>query len=110
MRPLCGAIIVAGAVIGLGLTAIGIGTRYQHNPVTVNSDGTVSPLFYLHQLDRPLVYIIVFLMIVAAIGLAISFIGLSYHHAKRNHELALKRQHVSGSRTPAVGSTTGSVV
>ena len=29
MRALCGAIITAGALIGLGLTAFGIGTRYQ---------------------------------------------------------------------------------
>ena len=27
MRPLCGAIIAAGALIGLGLTSIGIGLR-----------------------------------------------------------------------------------
>ena len=30
MRALCGAIITAGALVGLGLTAIGIGTRYEN--------------------------------------------------------------------------------
>ena len=29
MRALCGAIIAAGALVGLGLAAVGIGTRYQ---------------------------------------------------------------------------------
>ena len=28
MRPLCGAIIAAGALIGLGLAALGVGQRY----------------------------------------------------------------------------------
>ena len=32
MRALCGAIITAGALIGLGLTAIGLGQRYQTFP------------------------------------------------------------------------------
>src|SRR5436305_319642 len=31
MRALCGAIITCGAVIGLGLTALGIGTRYSRD-------------------------------------------------------------------------------
>lgn len=29
MRALCGAIISAGALVGLGLTALGYGLRYQ---------------------------------------------------------------------------------
>jgi len=29
MRALCGAIIAAGALIGLGLTALGFGIRFQ---------------------------------------------------------------------------------
>ena len=32
MRALCGAIIAAGAMIGLGLTSIAIGTRYAAHP------------------------------------------------------------------------------
>jgi hypothetical protein len=37
MRPLCGAIIVAGAVIGLGLTAQGFGLRY-HTGLALDPD------------------------------------------------------------------------
>ena len=33
MRALCGAIITAGALLGLGLTAIGFGTRYAGTTV-----------------------------------------------------------------------------
>ena len=31
MRALCGAIITCGALIGMGLTAIGIGERYSRD-------------------------------------------------------------------------------
>jgi hypothetical protein len=87
MRPLCGAIIVAGAMIGLGLTAIGFGTRYHTSLENVDKDG--SPiLLHLYQMDKPLVFILVFLTCVAVIGLGISFLGLSYHHHKRHLELS----------------------
>jgi hypothetical protein len=110
MRALCGAIITAGAVIGLGLTALGIGTRYQgdRSPVQVVDgkavDGkaaetrttVVEPyLVYIHSMDRPLVFCLVFLTCVAIIGLGIAFVGLAYHHHRRLHELTGTR-HVPG--------------
>lgn len=92
MRALCGAIITAGAVIGLGLTALGIGTRYQneHVPLGHDSSGTaiVEPyLVHVSSMDRPLVFCLVFLTCVAIIGLGIAFVGLAYHHHRRYHEM-----------------------
>ena len=86
MRPLCGAIIVAGAVIGLGLTAIGFGTRYHTSLENVDKDGNPI-LLHLYQMDKPLVFIMVFLTSVAVVGLGIAVLGLSYHHHKRHVEL-----------------------
>ena len=60
MRPLCGAIIAAGAAIGLGLTAIGFGTRYHTRLENVDRDGNPI-LLHLYQMDKPLVFIMVFL-------------------------------------------------
>src|SRR5436190_3592525 len=85
MRALCGAIIAAGAFIGLGLTALGIGTRYATDP-----GSNAQPLIVkLSQMDRPLVFILVFLTSAAIVGLGIAFVGLAYHHQKRHHELQL---------------------
>jgi hypothetical protein len=94
MRPLCGAIIVAGAMIGLGLTAIGFGTRYHTSLENVDKDGNPI-LLHLYQMDKPLVFIMVFLICVAVIGLGISFVGLSYHHHKRHVELMHAHQRAS---------------
>jgi hypothetical protein len=92
MRALTGAIITAGAVIGLGLTALGIGTRYQndHTPVTRDAAGnTIAEPYLVHvsSMDRPLVFCLVFLTCVAIVGIGIAFVGLAYHHHRRHHEL-----------------------
>src|SRR5262245_25697147 len=97
MRALCGAIITAGAVIGLGLTALGIGTRYTRERVLVE-DGN-PPLVHLSQMDRPLVFILVFLTCVAVIGLGIAFLGLAYHHARREREHQWEREKATHHRT-----------
>jgi hypothetical protein len=97
MRPLCGAIIVAGAMIGLGLTAIGFGTRYQTRTENPDKDGSPA-LLHLYQMDKPLVFIMVFLTGVAAIGLGIAFVGLSYHHHKRQFEVS--RTYAFATRQP----------
>jgi hypothetical protein len=84
MRALCGAIITAGALIGLGLTALGIGTRYENI-----SHWEETPQIYkvkLGAMDTGLMYALVFLSVAAVIGLGISFIGLAYHHHRRHHE------------------------
>jgi hypothetical protein len=86
MRALCGAIITAGAVIGLGLTSLGFGTRYHSSLENIDKDGQPA-LLHLYQMDKPLVFILVFLTCVAIIGLGIAFFGLAYHHHRRHHEL-----------------------
>ena len=86
MRALCGAIITAGAMIGLGLAAIGFGTRYRTGLENVDKDGNPI-LLHLYQMDKPLVFILVFMTITALIGLGIAFVGLAYHHHRRTHEI-----------------------
>ena len=87
MRALCGAIITAGALIGLGQTALAFGTRYgQTVGLDRNAQGEIVQL-HLSQMDRPLVFILVFLTTVAIIGIGLSFLGLAYHHHRRFHEL-----------------------
>jgi hypothetical protein len=92
MRALCGAIIAAGAMIGLGLTALGIGTRYEH--VWARPDASAAAptntepyMVHLSQMDRPLTFILVFLTSGAVVGLGIAFVGLAYHHERREREL-----------------------
>ncbi len=86
MRALCGAIITAGAVIGLGLTAIGIGQRFST---------AVGPEVHdtLWRMDKALLFILVFLTCVAVIGLGIAFVGLAYHHYHRHHEFIREHGH-----------------
>jgi hypothetical protein len=92
MRALCGAIIAAGALIGMGLTAIGIGERYSNVIVRVGTDNGEPVLVRMSQMDRPLLFVLVFLTCVAIIGLAIAFLGLAYHHARREREHLWERE------------------
>jgi hypothetical protein len=87
MRALCGAIITAGAMIGLGLTALAFGTRYgQTVGLERTATGAVMQL-HLYEMDKPLVFVLVFLTVMTLIGLAIAFVGLAYHHHRRHHEM-----------------------
>src|SRR5207237_1183862 len=91
MRALCGSIIMAGALIGLGLTALGFGTRFQaiHDRP---AEGTFQGAFY----GTPtLNLILVALLIALFIGLGIAFVGLAFHHERRQRELV----HLRGSET-----------
>ncbi len=97
MRALCGAIITAGAVIGLGLTALGIGTRYTRELRFQPEDEPT--LVRLSQMDRPLIFILVFLTCVAVIGLGIAFLGLAYHHARREREHQWEKEKAAQHRT-----------
>jgi hypothetical protein len=111
MRALCGAIITAGALIGLGLTATGIGTRYQAlstadtqghimirdvngDNITRGTPGTGNAILWLKlsDMDRGLTAILYTLLLGTAIGLATTFIGLAYHHYRRHHE-SLRNHH-----------------
>ena len=88
MRPLCGAIISAGALIGLGLFSLGYGTRYAAYAER-DVDGHFRGDFFLKfgQMDTPLIIMLVLLVASLGIGLAIAFVGLAYHHHKRHLEL-----------------------
>lgn len=99
MRALCGAIITAGALIGLGLTALGIGTRYTMERALVD-DGPV--LVRLSQMDRPLIFILVFLTGAAIVGIGIAFIGLAYHHARRDREFLWEKERTTAQQRTTV--------
>src|SRR5262249_46385999 len=85
MRPLCGAIITAGALIGLGLMSIGVGLRYQNYPY-LDSTGHPQWVWFRH-IDTTLMIAVVALGLSLLIGLGTAFLGLAYHHHKRHLEL-----------------------
>ncbi len=83
MRGLCGAIITAGALIGLGLTAIGLGQRYQTFPYhDVENKGYV--LF--KNLDTSLMAILIAMLVSLVVGMGVAFVGLAYHQHRRHNE------------------------
>jgi hypothetical protein len=100
MRALCGAIITAGAVIGLGLTAMGIGQRYHGEPARTAKGEPI--LVHLSEMDRPLVFVLVFLTSVAVIGLGIAFLGLAYHHFRREREYQWERERAAAQQRTTV--------
>ena len=81
MRALCGAIITAGALIGLGLTAVGYGLRYQ------NFDASPNPETHQVYAAPSLAIIEVTLLISLGIGIVVAFLGLAFHHYRRHHEM-----------------------
>jgi hypothetical protein len=86
MRALCGAIISAGALIGLGLFAIGVGMRYSTQPYHDLQTGEVQ-FVHLRHIDTALIVTLVTLLMVLVIGLGIAFLGLAYHHHRRHMEM-----------------------
>ena len=94
MRPLCGAIITAGALIGLGLFSVGYGTRYAGYSERKDS-GHLDPEYFVkfNQMDTPLIILLVVLVATLVIGLAVAFVGLAYHHHKRQLELMHPKDH-----------------
>src|SRR5579871_1326625 len=100
MRALTGAIITAAALIGLGLTAQGLGNRYSqfmvHKPATQDAKGETTPLrtepdfeksyVRIRDLDSPMLLCLTLLILATLVGLGITFVGLMYHHHKRFHE------------------------
>jgi hypothetical protein len=99
MRALCGAIISAGALIGLGLLSIGVGMRYSSYPYHNLESGEVQWV-HLKHLDTTLMVSLVTLLMVLAIGLGIAFVGLAYHHHRRHMEM-LHRHHNGPLDRPA---------
>ena len=106
MRALCGAIITAGALIGLGLAAMGIGNRYG-DLSRPHTDGTMllrnydnnefsrglpskenGPAWVKYsEMDRGLTVIVAVLILTLMIGIGVSFLGLMFHHHRRLHEM-----------------------
>jgi hypothetical protein len=100
MRALCGAIISAGALIGLGLTTLGYGLRYQSFGVTAVNART-DQLYGIPSL----VLILVVLLLGLLIGVIVVFVGLAFHHERRHHERlhAMKAHEDRGLATPHIG-------
>ena len=100
MRALCGAIITAGALVGLGLTALGIGTRYSTERALREDQTPI--LVRLSEMDRPLIFILIFLVCAAIVGLGIAFLGLAYHHARREREHLWEKERAASQQRTTV--------
>jgi hypothetical protein len=79
-------------LIGLGLTALGFGVRFQgagtsENPSTHAAWGTSS-----------MTYVLVICIVGALIGFGIAFMGLAFHHERRYRE-RLHHESLTGSST-----------
>jgi hypothetical protein len=118
MRAICGAIIAAGALIGLGLAVQGIGQRYSEyarpdattgNVLRRDWDGDKNfsygppdkahPVAWVKfsEMDNALQVTVVVLILAVLVGLATAFIGLAFHHHRRLQELEHLRRHVGGA-------------
>jgi hypothetical protein len=100
MRALCGAIISAGALIGLGLACIGVGYRYQDFKY-LDPQGAIQFVQFRH-MDTALVVGFIVLIVGLLIGLGIAFVGLAYHHHRRG--LELHRTYGTTTTPPATGT------
>jgi hypothetical protein len=103
MRALCGAIITAGALVGLGLWSVGVGQRYATFPA-LNPMSLDPQWVLLRNLDTSLLVSLVGLLAFAAIGLGIALLGLAYHHHHRHHELLHLQRHSNPGPTRDPGS------
>jgi hypothetical protein len=83
MRALCASIITAGALVGLGLSAVGVGMRYQN--LVARDPASITYIKWV-QLDTPMMLIIVALLATLLVGLGTTFLGLAYHHERRHNE------------------------
>ncbi|MHB1422400.1 MAG: hypothetical protein ACYC3I_04225 [Gemmataceae bacterium] len=112
MRALCGAIITAAALIALGLTAQGIGTRYAWVARWQSPSGeeTSSPSLKttpdlegshvkIHMMDNGLKLCLTLSILALLIGMGITFVGLMYHHFRRFHEHLRAGPHPGGTPT-----------
>ena len=96
MRALSGAIITMGSLIGLGVSAIGVGVRYQNRTF----DPGASPFVRWVQLDTPLMLIIIVLLLTLLTGLATTFLGLAYEHEHLHFHRHRSLSEPIGSRVP----------
>ena len=72
-------------MIGLGLTALGYGIRFQ-NFTAVNPETN-----HLYGIPT-LAAILIVLLLSVVIGLGIAFLGLMYHHERRHFEMHSERR------------------
>jgi hypothetical protein len=96
MRALCGAIITAGALIGLGLAAIGTGIRY-HAFTYLDNAGKPQWVEYKN-IDTALMVAFYALLLTLGVGLGLAFFGLAYHHHRRHHEFLREHGRQAGER------------
>ena len=91
MRALCGAIITAGALIGLDMATLGVGIRYAGYTHYDSESHTFADLWvHFLKMDTALVMIIVVLLITLVIGLVTAFLGLAYHHKPGSANISLR--------------------
>jgi hypothetical protein len=104
MRALCGAIITAGALIGLGLVSIGNGTRFQfwneRYPPEHEKAGKLMHAGFTH-LDTASIIIVTVLLLAALIGMGIAFFGLALHHERRKLEMMRELGEYPSTRSSA---------
>ena len=105
MRALCGAIITAGSLIGLGLVAIAMGIRYADFPYHERERQV--QFVHLRDIDTGLMMAFGFLLAALVIGLGIAFVGLAYHHHRRHWEMHGKHAVTPGGTPPSSAATTG---
>jgi hypothetical protein len=85
MRALCGAVLTFAALVGLGLTAVGAGSRYQDHEYR---DERGQPQWVRgRDLDTGLMAAQVTALLALVVGLATTFLGLAQHHYRRNQEM-----------------------
>ena len=104
MRALCGAIISAGALVGLGLVCVGMGIRYE-NVNYHDANGTTVEYVKFGQMDTALTMAFVVLIIALLVGLGIAFVGLAYHHHRRGWEMHRAHGGLPGATPPATGTS-----
>jgi hypothetical protein len=84
MRAICGAVLTAGALIGLGLTSVGAGARYADY---LDWDDPGPPKrVELRQTDTGILVAQTALVLGLLVGLGVTFLGLAHHHHQRNQE------------------------
>jgi hypothetical protein len=120
MRAIVGAIITAASLLGLGLTAMGLGARYaNHYQYEVKNDAGAGPntnvvswegsSVRIRDLDNAQKVILTVLGLTTLIGLGTTFIGLAYHHERRLWEHQHRLHGRQGGPAPSAPATSHNV-